>query len=225
MNVKWLICVGIGVLATRVCAGEPPLLKTEKEKMSYSTGVNVVRNLKQQGIALDQDMLIKGIKDALSGEKLLMTDQDIRITIAAMQNELNQKHLENRELARKAYAFLNENKSKHGIITLPSGIQYRILRAGNGRKPTDADTVEVNYRVAHIDGTEFESTYRTNKPAIFKLKGEVVPGLSEALKLMPAGSKWQVFIPPHLAYGEQGKNPNIGPFETLIYEVELLSIK
>jgi FKBP-type peptidyl-prolyl cis-trans isomerase FklB len=170
-------------------------------------------------------MLIKGIKDALSGEKLLVTDQDIRITMSRLQSELKQKMLDEKGQAKKAYLFLDKNKMKAGVVALPNGLQYKIIKAGGGKKPIDADTVEINYHGTHIDGTEFDSTLRTGKPVAFKVKDAVIPGLSEALRLMPAGSKWQVFIPPHLAYGEQGKSPNIGPNETLIYELELLSIK
>jgi len=225
MKLKLMVVLGIGLLAAQVHAVEQPAPKTLKEKMSYGIGVSIVRNFRQPGIDLDPDMLIKGIRDALSGEKLLMTDQDIRITIAAMQNELKQKQLEHGSLARKSYTFLSENKNKQDVMSLPSGLQYRILKEGNGKKPTDADTVEVIYRGTHIDGSEFDNSNRNGKPAIFKVRSEAIPGLFEALKLMPTGSKWQVFIPPHLAYGEQGLKPNILPFETLIYEVELLDIK
>jgi FKBP-type peptidyl-prolyl cis-trans isomerase FklB len=217
--------IGAVLLAAQASAEETSPLKTLKEMCSYSIGVTMARNFKQQGIDLDQEMLIKGIKDALSCEKLLMTDQDIRITISGLQAELKQKILDERGMAKKAYLFLDENKMKTGVISLPSGLQYKILKSGCGKMPTDTDTVSVNYRVAHIDGTEFDSTHRTGNLSAFKVKEAVISGLSEALKLMPVGSKWQVFIPPQLAYGEQGLSPNIGPFETLIYELELLSIK
>jgi len=225
MNLKWLVVIGAVLLAARSGAEETLSLTTLKDMRSYSIGVNMVRNFKQQGIDFDQEMLIKGIKDALSGEKLLMSDQDIRITMSGLQAELKQKMLDERGMAKKAYLFLDENKMKAGVVALPSGLQYKILKAGNGRTPADADTVEINYLGAHIDGTEFDSIHRTGKPAAFKVKDAVIPGLSEALKLMSVGSKWQVFIPPHLAYGEQGLSPNVGPFETLIFEIKLLSVK
>jgi FKBP-type peptidyl-prolyl cis-trans isomerase FklB len=120
-------------------------------------------------------------------------------------------------------AFLAENMKKEGVMALPSGLQYKILKAGSGKMPTDADTVECNYRGTFINGTEFDSSYRTGKPATLKVKG-VIPGWQEALKLMPVGSKWQLFIPPQLAYGERGSGP-IGPNATLIFDLELLAIK
>jgi FKBP-type peptidyl-prolyl cis-trans isomerase FklB len=121
-------------------------------------------------------------------------------------------------------SFLAENKKKEGVVTLPSGLQYKVLKAGDGKKPTDTDTVECNYRGTHIDGTEFDSSYRTGQPATFKVAG-VIPGWREALKLMPVGSKWQIFVPSQLAYGTRGKPGSVGPNAALIFEVELLAIK
>ena len=121
-------------------------------------------------------------------------------------------------------AFLEENKKKEGVVALPSGLQYKILKAGDGRKPTDADMIECNYRGVLINGTEFDSSYRTGKPATLKVMG-LIPGWTEALKLMPVGSKWQLFIPPQLAYGERGAGRYIGPNATLIFELELIAVK
>jgi FKBP-type peptidyl-prolyl cis-trans isomerase FklB len=121
-------------------------------------------------------------------------------------------------------SFLAENKKKEGVVTLPSGLQYKVLKAGDGKKPTDADTVECHYRGTLINGTEFDSSYLTGQPATFKIAG-VIPGWREALKLMPVGSKWQLFVPSQLAYGARGKGGSIGPNAALIFEVELLAIK
>jgi FKBP-type peptidyl-prolyl cis-trans isomerase FklB len=229
MTLKWMGVLGILFLAVPVCGGEPPVLNTQKDKVSYGIGVDVARNFMRLGIEFDVDILVKGLRDTLSGGKLLMTEDDLRATMNAYQSELREKMLQAMQVAAEANkktgdAFLAENKTKEGVVTLPSGLQYKILKAGEGRKPTDTDTVECNYRGILINGTEFDSSYRTGKPAIFKVTG-VIPGWVEALKLMPTGSKWQLFIPPQLAYGERGAGRDIGPNATLIFELELLAVK
>jgi FKBP-type peptidyl-prolyl cis-trans isomerase FklB len=232
MRLKWMMVLALGLVGAYVGAQEAQVLKTQKDKVSYSFGVDIVRNLKRQGIELDADLLVKGIRDALSGGNLLMTDDEIRKTIVTFLAEIKQKRTKARatlakdaeENKREGEAFLAENRKKDGIVTLPSGLQYKIIKAGNGKKPTEADTVEVHYRGTLINGTEFDSSYRTDRPATFKVKGGI-PCWREALTLMPVGSKWQLFVPSHLAYGERGAGPNIGPNETLIFEVELLAIK
>jgi FKBP-type peptidyl-prolyl cis-trans isomerase len=226
---RWMAVLGALLLAVPVNAAEEPALKTQKEKVSYGIGVDIARNFKLQGIDFDADILMQGFKDQSSGRKLLMSEDDMRAALTAYQGELMQKRAqlikavadENKKVGD---AFLAENKTKEGVVTLPSGLQYKILKEGNGRKPTDADTVECNYRGTLINGTEFDSSYRTGKPATFKVTG-LIAGWTEALKLMPAGSKWQLFIPPPLAYGERGTGRDIGPNATLIFELELFSIK
>jgi len=221
-----------GLLVAQVGAQEAQFLKTEKDKVSYSFGVDVVRNLKRQRIEVDSDLFIKGIRDALSGGNLLMTDDEIRKIIAAYQAEMKQKRTKARATVAKdavqnkkeGEAFLAENKVKEGVVTLPSGLQYKILKAGDGKNPTDSDTVVVNYQGTFIDGTEFDSSYAKGQPATFKVSG-VITGWREALKLMAVGSKWQLFIPSQLAYGERGAAPNIGPNTALIFEMELIAIK
>lgn len=230
MNLKWMVVLGFAVMASQAFAEEAPILKTQQDKINYSIGVNLIGNIKQQGLDIDLDMVTKGMKDAYSGEKLLLTDEEIRIAIDQYQTALRQKQAKARALAaddnRKAgETFLAENRKKEGVSTLPSGLQYKVLTAGNGKIPTDTDTVECNYRGTFINGAEFDNTYRTGKPALFKVSGGAIPGLSEALKLMPVGSKWQIFVPSQLAYGERGKAGLIGPNATLIYELELLAIK
>ena len=226
---KWIAGLGILLLTAQVSAGEPPVLKTQKEKVSYGIGVDMSRNFKQQGIEFDADILMKGFKDQSSGGKLLMTEDDIRATLNAYQSEMMQKRAQAMKAAAEENkkigdAFLAENKKKEGVVVLPSGLQYKILKTGDGRKPTEADMVECNYRGTLINGTEFDSSYRTGKPATFKVTG-LIAGWTEALKLMPAGSKWQLFIPPQLAYGERGAGGAIGPNATLIFELELLAVK
>jgi UDP-GlcNAc:undecaprenyl-phosphate/decaprenyl-phosphate GlcNAc-1-phosphate transferase len=210
-------------------AEEPVVLKTQKDAVNYAIGVNMIANLKAQGIEIDLDLVIKGMRDAFSGGKLLMTDEDLRKNISLYQTKVRQNWAKARPMAAEANkkegeAFLADNKNKEGVVTLPSGLQYRVLKAGDGNKPTDADTVELNYRGTLVNGTEFDSSYRNGRPATYKVTG-VIPGWTEALKLMPVGSTWQLFVPPQLAYGERRTSGLIGPNATLIFEVELLAIK
>lgn len=229
MTLKWLPIVVIGLLAAQVSTPEPPVPKSQKEKVSYGIGVDVARNFKRLGIDLDLDVLVEGVRDVYAGGSLLMTEEDLRATMTAYQADLREKQLaflkQAAEDNKKAGdAFLAENRTKEGVVALPSGLQYKVLTPGSGPKPTDADTVEVHYRSTLIDGTEFDSSYRRGQPAAFKVKGGVIPGWTEALLRMPVGSKWQVFVPPQLAYGERGAGRDIGPNATLIFEVELLAL-
>ncbi len=199
---------------------------SKKEKVSYSIGVDMARNIRRHGVEVDMDLVTKGLRDVLSGGKLLMTDDELRKTLNTFQAEIKLKQIQARRMAaednrKKGEAFLAENKKKEGVVTLPSGLQYKILKEGNGKKPTEADTVECNYRGTLIDGTALDSS-KTGKPDTLKVAG-IIPGWKEALQLMPVGSKWQLFIPPHLAYGERGAG-QIGPNATLIFELELLVI-
>lgn len=229
MRRKWIVVLGLGLLAAHASAEEAPILATQKDKVSYSIGVEAGRNYKRMGVEVDADLLVKGLRDALSGDKPLMTDEEIRATMTAYRAELRQKQAEAARLVaennkKAGEAFLADNKIKDGIVTLPSGLQYKILKAGDGKTPTETDTVECHYRGTLIDGTEFDSSYRRGQPAAFKVTG-IIPGWKEALQLMPVGSKWQLFIPSQLAYGERGTGRDIGPNATLIFEVELLAIK
>ncbi|MFY9328235.1 MAG: FKBP-type peptidyl-prolyl cis-trans isomerase [Georgfuchsia sp.] len=207
---------------------DQPVLKTERDRVNYSMGINLISNFRKQGIDIDLDKVVMGMKDALAGNKYLLSDEDIRIAIYKYQTLVRQNMSPTKMRAaaiaeKQGVAFLKANKTKEGVITLPSGLQYKILKAGEGKKPADADAVEINYRGTFINGNEFDSS-AAGKPATFKLS-EVIPGWKEALKLMPVGSKWQIFIPTRLAYGRQGKAEMVGPNETLIYEIELLGIK
>jgi len=229
MTLKWITVLAFALMAAQVSAGETSPLKTEKDKVSYGIGVDVARNLKRLGLDIDVDVLIEGLRDSLSGKKLLMSEEDLRAIMNAYQADLRQKQVlatrmtaeENR---KEGNAFLAENKTREGVVTLPSGLQYKIVKAGDGKKPTEADTVECHYRGTLINGIEFDSSYSRGQPAAFKVTG-VIPGWREALKLMSVGSKWQLFIPPELAYGSHGAGRTIGPNITLIFEVELLAIR
>jgi len=225
------ICLlGLLLMTSRAVAGDTAALGTHREKSSYALGVNLIGNVRQQGVDIDLELVVKGMKDAFSGGKLLMSEEEVRKYISLYQNEVRVKQAKSRTAAAEANkkagaAFLAENARKEGVVTLPSGLQYRVLKAGEGKKPTDTDRVECNYRGTTIQGTEFYSSHRTGKPATFKVKGGAIPGLSEALKLMQVGAKWQIFIPSKLAYGEGGSGNVVGPNEVVVFEVELVAIK
>jgi FKBP-type peptidyl-prolyl cis-trans isomerase FklB len=222
MKLKVIVVLGILFLVSQVNAQEKLVLKNQKEKVSYSIGLNVGRNLgsdlKKQSIDIDPNMVAKGIQDALSGANPLLSNEEVQETMVAFQKEMSEKQKQRGE------AFLAENKKKEGVNTLASGLQYKVVKAGSGKKPKLNDTVTVHYRGTLIDGTEFDSSFRRGKPATFPVSG-VIPGWTEALPLMEEGAKWQLFIPPKLAYGEPGAGGLIGPNATLIFEVELISIQ
>lgn len=204
-------------------------LKTRQDSVSYSIGHNIGRNLRQQSLELNADAVAAGLREYLSDSTSRLSENQIEAVLGSFQQELMAKH----ETARKgqseknltdSQAFLEENKKEKGIVVLPSGLQYKVLKEGTGKKPKEDQTVEVIYRGTFIDGTEFDSSERQGGPATFSLEG-IIKGWGEALQLMPVGSKWRIFIPPHLAYGEQGASDLIPPNAMLIFEVELVSIK
>jgi len=209
-------------------APAPLALKTEKDKFSYALGMNLGNSLHRQSVPVDPAILLRGLKDALAG-KTLMTDDDARAALKAVQTEMQKKMQETMQAAgaankKEGDAFLATNKTKEGVTTLPSGLQYKILTAGTGPKPTATDSVVCNYRGTLINGKEFDSSYKRGEPATFPVNG-VIKGWTEALQLMPVGSKWQLFVPADLAYGDRGAGADIGPGSTLIFEVELVSIQ
>ena len=228
MNRKWAVIVIMMFIATASLAQEEQILKTTKEKVSYGIGLDAGKNFQEKKLDLDMEMLIKGLRDGFSGNKPLMTDEEIRTELTNFQKELAQKQADmEKALAEKnkteGEAFLAQNKTKEGIVVLESGLQYKILKAGEGKKPTEENTVQVNYQGTLIDGTVFDSSIKRGQPLDLPLKN-IIRGWKEALQLMPVGSKWQLFIPAELAYGTQGAGP-IGPNAVLIFEVDLLSIK
>ncbi len=207
-------------------------LKTQKEKASYALGMKIGGDLRKQGVntAVDPALAARGFKDALAGNKLQLTDDEMRAVLMQLQSEVRDKqqakaHEEGAAARKQGQDFLAANKDKEGVVTLPSGLQYKILKEGVGPKPTANDTVSCNYRGTLLNGKEFDSSYKTGKaePVSFPVSG-VIKGWTEALQLMPVGSKWQLFIPADMAYGDRGAGGDIGPGETLIFEVELLSI-
>ena len=205
-------------------------LTTNKQKASYAIGMNWGTGLHRQNIDVDSAALIQGMKDALADGKTLLTEDEARAALMQLQKEVQEKQqakaaAEGDANKKEGEAFLAANKSKEGVVTLPSGLQYKILKEGTGPKPTATDSVVCNYKGTLINGTEFDSSYKRGEPATFPVTG-VIKGWTEALQLMPVGSKWQLFIPSDLAYGPRGTPGGpIGPNATLIFEVELISIK
>ncbi len=220
--------------ATAAKSVEPPALTTRKDKFSYALGMNIGSglgaNLKRQSVEVDWNLVSQGLKDSAAGSKTRLTDDEAKAVLTEVQNELQKQQQEKMKVASEknkteGEAFLAANKSKEGIVTLPSGLQYKILTAGTGPKPAATDSVVCNYRGTLVNGTEFDSSYKRGQPATFEV-GKVIKGWTEALQLMPVGSKWQLFIPSNLAYGERGEpRGGIEPNATLIFEVELLSIQ
>jgi len=214
--------------ATQAPAPSSPF-KTQKEKVSYAIGMEMGKGVKAQGIEVDPTILEQGLKDALSDADSKMSEAELRQVITALQQDIRQKQRQEEEAKAadnkaKGDAFLAENAKKDGVVALPDGLQYKILTAGQGKKPLESDTVLCNYKGTFLDGTEFDSSAKAGKPVPFEVKN-VIPGFKEVLQLMPVGSKWQVFVPSNLAYGERGAGGVIGPNATLIFEVELVSIQ
>jgi FKBP-type peptidyl-prolyl cis-trans isomerase FklB len=210
-------------------AAAPLALKTQKEKFSYAIGMRMGANLKKQEVPVDPAIISRGFKDGYTGAKPLLTDEEAQAAITAEQKEMQEKQqAKNAKEAegnkKTGEAFLAANKTKEGVVTLPSGLEYKILTKGSGEKPKADDTVSVNYRGTLIDGKEFDSSYKRGQPATFPVGG-VIKGWTEALQLMPVGSKWQLWIPSDLAYGDRGAGADIQPGSTLSFEVELLSIQ
>jgi FKBP-type peptidyl-prolyl cis-trans isomerase FklB len=206
-----------------------PGFKTQKEKVSYAIGMEMGKGVKTQGIDVDPAIMTQGLKDGLSGAKPQMSEDELRQVITSLQQDIRQKQMQAQEAAAaenktKGEAFLAENAKKGGVVALPDGLQYKIMTPGQGKKPQESDTVLCNYKGTFLDGTEFDSSAKAGKPVPFEVKN-VIPGFREILQLMPVGSKWQVFIPSNLAYGERGAGGVIGPNATLIFEVEVVSIQ
>jgi FKBP-type peptidyl-prolyl cis-trans isomerase FklB len=214
--------------ATAAKSATPLALKTQKDKLSYAIGMNIGGGMKKDGVDVDPSILAQGLKDTLAGSKPLLTEAEAQAVMAEFRTTMIKKKQEDAQRVGDAnkqagQQFLAANKGKEGVVTLPDGLQYKILKEGTGPKPAVTDSVTVNYRGTLINGTEFDSSYKRNEPATFGVN-QVIKGWTEALQLMPVGSKWQLFIPSDLAYGERSPGGEIGPNSTLIFDVELLSI-
>ncbi len=223
-----MLSLGFLFTCTFCFAAEKPELKDQKDKESYSLGYQFGQGAKSQGLDINVDLYTSGIQDALSGSKPQLSQDEMRQTISEFQKRfIAAREKEIKEMSTKnlaaGKAFLEENKKKEGVKTLPSGLQYKVLTEGSGKTPKAADNVTVNYKGTLINGAEFDNSYKRGQPATFKANG-VIKGWTEALQLMKEGSRWQLFIPPGLGYGDRGAGP-VPPNSTLIFEVELISVK
>jgi len=221
------LCLAFAVSCVE--AQKKTALSTQQEKVSYLIGRNIGSNFKKQGIEINADIFLKGIKDGMAGKKNLLSEEESDSVMTAFQQEMQGKQQKEHDvLAQKnlkaGKAFLTANAKKDSVKTLASGLQYKVLVEGTGKNPTAGDTVVAHYRGMLIDGTEFDNSYKRGEPLTIPVTG-VIKGWTEALQLMKVGSKWQLFIPSDLAYGEQGAGQVIGPNEALIFDIELIAIK
>lgn len=210
-------------------AAAPLKLESTADRASYSIGLNMGRNFKRQQVPINAEAVLQGLRDAISGAKPALTDDEMKAAFQALEQEIAAaQETRNKDLIKKnteeGAAFLAANKKKPGIKSTASGLQYKVLKEGTGAVPKKTDTVSTHYSGKLLDGTEFDSSYSRNEPATFPVTG-VIPGWTEALQLMKVGSKWQLFIPAELAYKDQGAGAEIGPNATLVFEIELLGVE
>ncbi|MEY2540566.1 MAG: FKBP-type peptidyl-prolyl cis-trans isomerase FklB [Verrucomicrobiota bacterium] len=223
---KHLVVIAVVLTITLPVFGQDKTeLKDLKDKVSYAVGLNVGSNFKKQGQELNPDAVLAGLKDGQSGKTPALSEKEMRETMETWSKQMEEKQkIAGEKNATEGAKFLEENKKKDGVKTTASGLQYKVIKEGNGAKPKESDTVTVNYRGTLINGTEFDSSYKRGQPASFPVNG-VIKGWTEALQLMKAGSKYQLFIPADLAYGARAMGPDIGANSALVFEVELLEIK
>ena len=224
MRLKTFISVALISYATTSIAA----LETESDQLSYSLGARLAEQIKQFE-NINQDILSQGIRDVLNKQELQITPEDIQknITTAYLKQEQQQQLILDQEASdnqQKSEAFLIENSKKPGINSLKSGLQYRILKEGNGAKPTLTDRVIVHYEGRLLNGSVFDSSYERKEPAVFQVN-KIIPGWSEALQEMPQGSVWELYIPPSLAYGSNGVPGKVGPNEALTFKIDFQAIK
>jgi FKBP-type peptidyl-prolyl cis-trans isomerase FklB len=225
----FLLLFAFGCTAEETKAAPELKLDTPKNRISYTIGANIAKDFKSQKIDVEPDVLLMGLKDSLAGKELRLTDEEMATEIQNFQKEMQAKMVAEMEvLAAKnkaeGEAFLAENAKKEGVVVTPSGLQYKIIDAGDGASPGPNDMATVHYRGTLIDGTQFDSSYDRGQPATFPVGG-VIAGWTEALQLMKPGAKWQIVIPSDLAYGERGAGQDIGPNSTLVFDVELVSVE
>ncbi|MBX9702817.1 MAG: FKBP-type peptidyl-prolyl cis-trans isomerase [Silvanigrellaceae bacterium] len=229
MKIKLAAAVVIGLAMSSVCiATDAPVLNTDLDKLSYSIGADLGKNFKKQGIEINPTAMARGLQDGMNGTSVL-TDDQMKDVLNTFQKQIMAKR--NAEFTKTADAnkakgdsFLKENKAKDGVITLASGLQYKIIENGNGEKPGKDDMVTVDYTGTLINGQVFDSSEKTGKPATFKVS-QVIPGWTEVLQLMPTGSTWEIYVPSSLAYGNRSIGGAIGPNETLVFKIHLISVK
>jgi FKBP-type peptidyl-prolyl cis-trans isomerase len=226
---RWLLTFVIMTLGAPAGAQEAAPLATEKDKLSYAMGMDLGQQLKTQSVDIDPAVFARGLADALAGGKTLLTTEEAKAAITELQKAMIVRRAEVARLSgeknkAEGAAFLAANAAKEGVVALPSGVQYKVLTTGSGPKPTLEQTVVCQYRLRLVDGKEVDSSYKRGQPFTIPVKG-AIKGWTEVLQLMPVGSKWEVVVPPGLAYGERGAGMDIGPNATLVFEVELLEIK
>ena len=227
---KWILALGAAFLAIAVAAQDAPDLNTQKEKVSYALGMQMGGDFRKQALDLDLATFTKGLAESFNGAKTMLTEEEMRTVLANAKAEYLKKQAALREekaeaMLKDGEKFLAENKNKEGVVTLPTGLQYKILKPGKGDRPEIEEKVVCNYRGMLLDGTEFDSSAMHNGPSTFPVKG-VIKGVGQALLMMPAGSKWQLFVPSSLAYGKNGApSMKVPPNATLIFELELLAVK
>lgn len=222
-----LLCLLLVVLTGQAYAEGK--LATKQQEVGYAIGMNIGMNMKRQGLDVDPEQVAAGLTAAFNGSETVLTQEEMAATLTAFQQEMQQQQMakmakEAEANLKKAKDFLAENGKKKGVVTTESGLQYKVLASGNGASPDDSSTVKVHYTGTLIDGTKFDSSYDRGEPVSFPVTG-VIKGWTEALKLMKVGDKWQLVIPPELAYAERGAPPAIPPNSALIFEVELLEVK
>lgn len=230
MKMKLVAAAAMSIaMTTSMAASDAQILKNDKDKLSYSIGIDLGKNFQKQGISVNPEALAKGMQDGMTGGKQLLTDQQMKEVLTKFQKDLMEKRTADfnkkaEDNKKEGQTFLDKNKKKDGVVTLPSGLQYKILKEGKGKKPNKEDTVTVEYTGRLISGEVFDSTEKSGKPATFKLS-QVIPGWTEALQLMPEGSTWEIYVPSDLAYGPRSVGGPIGPNETLIFKIRLVDIK
>ncbi|MCX6886174.1 MAG: FKBP-type peptidyl-prolyl cis-trans isomerase [Verrucomicrobia bacterium] len=228
---RWVVIAGLGVVFSAKADNGPVVsTNTPKSLESYSIGVDLARNFKRQGIDVDMEAVIRGMMDASAGRKLSIPETELSRLITKVQNDQRLKMAQNRgrnpaEVNRRVGAdFLARNESRPGVVTLQSGLQYKVVNQGSGKKPGENDTVLLSYRTSALDGKEYNCS-NAGQPGSFKVKELETPAWREAVKLMPVGSKWELYVPSNLGYGVGGVGSTIGPNETLVVELELVAIK
>lgn len=228
-RISLILTIAIGITScnpTKII--DKSSLKTQSDKLSYSIGLDLGKNFKQQAIEVDPEILIQGLKHGVSGSEPLMTEKEIKDTMMALQQEMMKKQGEKSKASigkntKEGLEFLASKSKEKGVVVLPSGLMYKVIKEGKGKSPKVTDKVTTHYKGTLINGTEFDSSYKRNEPATFPVNG-VIKGWTEALQLMKEGSKWELYIPASLAYAEQGSPPKIEPNSTLIFEIELLKV-
>jgi FKBP-type peptidyl-prolyl cis-trans isomerase FklB len=229
-----MLAVAMVFAVSVLAAGQDPAqpapvkLETEMDKASYALGTRIGQGFKQGGVEINMDLFMRGIKDVLAERELALSAEEAQQVMADFNQRMmaRQQEMLRQEAAAnlaEGTAFLEENKTKPGVVVLPSGLQYKVFEEGTGRMPTATERVKVHYRGTFVNGEEFDSSYKRNEPVEFQVRG-VIAGWTEALQLMKEGAKWQLFIPANLAYGERGRPPSMPPNSTLIFEVELIEV-